>query len=210
MTFDDVDLCAFDFWKKLLPIQFCLEPKTCHKYPLSSVCAEYQGFTPALFATIVCHLELRSKCSWGSEGRYKLCLKQHSNLLTPLEMALLFGCDKWYSYCIIKSNFCFHILVNSWENPRQSCFSPCRAGVHRHCNTMLSLIGFHNKITVTKLSMKSSSAKICPQNVRPEAKLVPIFPTNFSSRKTNPSPALPAFWGRVCSGEKSKYYICCV
>ena len=56
---------------------------------------------------------------------------------------------------------------------------------------------FQNKNTVTKLSMKSLSAKICRKKVRHhEAKLVSIFPTNFLSREANSSPAFSAFWGR--------------
>ena len=39
------------------------------------------------------------------------------------------------------------------------CFSPHRAGKHRHWNTMPHLIVFLNRITVTKLSLKTSSEK---------------------------------------------------
>ena len=67
---------------------------------------------------------------------------------------------------------------------------------------MPSLIVFQNKIMVTKLSMKSSSVKFCHKNG--QAKLVSIFPTNFSSQETNSSPALPRFWGQICSGEKTE------
>ena len=69
---------------------------------------------------------------------------------------------------------------------------------------MLPMIVFQNKTAVMQLSMKSLLAKICRKNVRQEAKVVSIFPTNFLSRKTNLSPALPVFRERVCSGEKSK------
>ena len=54
---------------------------------------------------------------------------------------------------------------------------------------------------VTKLS-KHLLAKVCHKNVRLEAKLVSIFPTNFLSQETNSPPALSAFWEWVCSGEK--------
>ena len=59
--------------------------------------------------------------------------------------------------------------------------------------------------------MKSSSAKICPKNVRHhEAKLVSVFPINFLLLETNSSPALPAFWGPACLGAKSEvlYLLC--
>ena len=58
--------------------------------------------------------------------------------------------------------------------------------------------------------MKSLSMKICRTNVRHEAKVVSVFPTNFLSRETNSSPTLPAFWEWVCSGEKSEvlYLLC--
>ena len=58
--------------------------------------------------------------------------------------------------------------------------------------------------------MNESSTKICCKNLCHEAKLVSIFPTNFLLQGTNSSPALPAFWGWVCSGEKSEvlYLIC--
>ena len=52
--------------------------------------------------------------------------------------------------------------------------------------------------------MNESSTKICCKNLCHEAKLVSIFPTNFLLQGTNSSPALPAFWGWVCSGEKSE------
>ena len=68
---------------------------------------------------------------------------------------------------------------------------------------MPSVIVFQNKITISKLSMKSSRAKIFRKNVYNEAKLVPIFTTNFS-REKNSFPTLLAYWRRVCSGEKSK------
>ena len=55
--------------------------------------------------------------------------------------------------------------------------------------TVPSLITFQNKITVTKLLMKSSLAIICHK-----AKLGSIFATNFLSREANSSLALPAFW----------------
>ena len=82
--------------------------------------ARSQGFTQALSATTVFHLRLSLKCSLGSGGRCKLWLKQPSKLPKPLEMALFFGRNKRYSYCIIISNSYFHILLNSWENPLQS------------------------------------------------------------------------------------------
>ena len=55
--------------------------------------------------------------------------------------------------------------------------------------TVPSLITFQNKITVTKLLMKSSLAIICRK-----AKLVSIFATNFLSREANSSLALHTFW----------------
>ena len=48
----------------------------------------------------------------GVWGCCKLWLKQFSNLLKPLEMVLFFGCDKWYSCCIIASNSCSHTILN--------------------------------------------------------------------------------------------------
>ena len=52
-----------------------------------------------------------------------------------------------------------------------------------------------------KLSMKNSLAKICCKNVRHEAKLVSVFPTNFLLRETNSSPAVAVIWGWVCPGD---------
>ena len=131
----------------------------------------------------------------------------HSNLLKPLEMALSFGSDKWYSYCIITTNSCFHILLNNLENPlHRLYFSPC-AGVHRHCNIMPSLIVFQNKIVVRIYRWKFRCWKFA---VKTCFKLVSIFPANFSSRETNSSPALLAFLGQVYLGEESEvlYLLC--
>ena len=94
-----------------------------------------QGFTQALFATSFSP-EIELKMQLGVWGHCKLWLKQHSNLLKALEMALFFVCDKWYSYCIITSNSCSNILLNSWENPLQSFLlftTPCgRASALQH------------------------------------------------------------------------------
>ena len=126
-------------------------------------------------------------------------------------MVLFVGYDKWYSYCIVTSNSCCHILLNSWEIfSNHLCFSPSCTGVHWHCNTIPSLIIFQNKIVVTKLYMKTSSTSICCKNVHHEARLVSIFPGNSESCEINSSPGLAGFWGRVCLGDKLKvlYLLC--
>ena len=58
--------------------------------------------------------------------------------------------------------------------------------------------------------MTTLSTKVCHKNIRHEAKLVLISPTNFLSQETNTYPAILAFWGGVCSGEKSDvlYLLC--
>ena len=86
------------------------------------------GFHPSTFCYYSSSPEIELKMQLGVWGHCKLWLKQHSNLLKPLEMALFFGCDKWYSYCIITSNSCSNILLNSWEDPLQSFLlftTPC-------------------------------------------------------------------------------------
>ena len=71
------------------------------------------GFHPSTFCYYSFSPEIELKMQLGVWGRCKLWLKQHSNLLKALEMALFFVCDKWYSYCIITSNSCSNILLNS-------------------------------------------------------------------------------------------------
>ena len=110
-------------------------------------------------------------------------------------MALLCSCDQWYSYCIIISNSCFYILLNSWENPFQ--LSLLFAMPFRRASTLQhhAIFVFQNNMTVTILSMVSLLAKICSKNKCYEATLVSIFPMNFLSWETNLFPALPAFRG---------------
>ena len=99
------------------------------------------------------------------------------------------------------SNPCFHILLNSWENIYLPCFSPCHMSMHQHCNTIPSLIVFQSKIKVTKLLMKSLSAKICHKNVRHEAKLVSIFSRNLFCKKQT---CLQHF---QCSGDRFAQFV---
>ena len=169
-----------------------------------------QGFTQ-YFSTTVFHSRLSFKCSWGSVGCCKLWVKYHSNLLKPLEMVLFVGYDKLYSYCIVTSNFCCHILLNSWENLLQS--SLLFTKLH-WCALALQHYAifdyFQNEIVVTKLYMKSSLTSICCKNVHHEARLVSIFPGNFESHEINSSSGLAGLWGQVCSGDKLKvlYLLC--
>ena len=57
------------------------------------------GFPPNTFWYYRFSLEIEFKIHLGSGGSCNLWLKQHSNL-----KALLFICDKWYSYYITTSN----------------------------------------------------------------------------------------------------------
>ena len=116
-------------------------------------------------------LEIEFKMQLGVWGHCKLWLKQHSNLLKSLEIALFFGSNKWYSYCVITSNSCSHILLNSWKNPLQSSLLFTMPSTSWSCIN----VNFPNKHIVRKLL-----------------------------RETNSSPALPAYWEWVCSGEKSE------
>ena len=85
--------------------------------PIRSACMS-PGFHPSTFCYYRFSLEIEFKIQLGVLGCCKLWLKQHSDLLKPLEMALFFSCDEWYSYCIITSNSCSHILLNIFD-----CFS---------------------------------------------------------------------------------------
>ena len=60
---------------------------------------KHPGFHPSTFCYYYFLLEVEF-----IKGCCKLWLKQHSNLLKPLEVALFFVCDKWYIYCVITSN----------------------------------------------------------------------------------------------------------
>ena len=141
--------------------------------------AERTGFYQnTFFTTTNFHLRLSLKCSWGSGGHCKLWLNQHSNRLKPLYMALFFGCDKWYSYCIITSNPCSHILLKSWENPIQSSLLFTR--LHWHVSTLqhhttFDWFSYQNYVSQT-IGAKFSENLL--KYERHAAKLAPIFPTN--------------------------------
>ena len=62
------------------------------------------GFHPSTFHYYHFSLEIEFKMKLGVWGCYKFWLKQHKKLIKPVEMALFFGSDKWYSYCNITSN----------------------------------------------------------------------------------------------------------
>ena len=79
------------------------------------------GFHPSTFYYYCFSFEIEFKIQLGVWGEHCiLWLKQYSDLLKPLEMTLSSGCDKYYSYCIITSNSCSHMLLSSWGNPLQS------------------------------------------------------------------------------------------
>ena len=59
-----------------------------------------------------------------------------SKLVKPLEMALFFSCDKWYSYCIITSNFCSHMLLKQLRKSTP-VVSALRASGLRQCHLWL-------------------------------------------------------------------------
>ena len=73
----------------------------------------FPGFHPSTFCYCRFLREIEFKMQLGVWGRCKLWLKQYSNLLKPPEMVLFFGCDTCYSYCVITSKSCPHILLNS-------------------------------------------------------------------------------------------------
>ena len=58
------------------------------------------GFLPSTFCYCHFSFEIELIMQLGVWGRCELWLKLHLDLLKPLEMALFFGCDKFYSYCI--------------------------------------------------------------------------------------------------------------
>ena len=63
------------------------------------------GFHPSTFSYYCFSIEIEFKLLLGvCRGCCNLWLKQNSKLWKPLEMALFFGCDKRYKYCIITSN----------------------------------------------------------------------------------------------------------
>ena len=143
----------------------------------------------------------------GSGGRCNLWPK-------PLEMALFSGCDKWYSYCIITSNSCSHILLNSWEKPLQ--LSLVFTTTHERASA-LQFYGIFDCFSEWNYGNETIDEKFVSESLRKrknvrrhEAKLVSIFPMNILWRETNLLPALSAFWGRVYSGEKSEvlYLLC--
>ena len=74
-----------------------------NKNPFNWASVDYSGFHPNTYYSWF-HLRLNLKCSWWSRGSCKLCLKQNSSLLRPLEVTLFLVYGKWYSHCLITSS----------------------------------------------------------------------------------------------------------
>ena len=109
------------------------------------------------------------------------------------------------NYCLVLISGIVTVLLH--PSPSPTYFLTARKIQHNNLCLLPHLPGC---ALVTKLSVQSSSAKIYSKSVRHKAKLVSLISTNFLSRETNSSLALPAFWGRVFSGEKSRiaYLLC--